>query len=177
ATPSTVNVELRQTGAGSVATMLGGFSFVDPLVPAPAPGDDAPAAESPADDTSSTPVTPPTAADDATTGERQDPADRPDAPTSDDDPSAADERDVVEPSDPAPAPTVTPPSTPVPEEPVDGERGDAVGGDAPPDTRQPRLAMAADIDVLDSGLSGVRVTSGDPSPSASLCRSSPCRLD
>ncbi len=31
-TPGTVNVELRQRGVGSVATMLSGYTFVDPFV-------------------------------------------------------------------------------------------------------------------------------------------------
>ena len=46
-----------------------------------------------------------------------------------------------------------------------------------PRVADPERVGATDIDALANGLSGVRVVSGDPSPSASICVSSPCRLD
>lgn len=191
ATPGTVNVELRQTGAGSVATMIGGYTFVDPFGPSPAPdpghGDTTPP-EPPDDDASDQ-----DAPDDAGTrpGNRPDLGDRgpgncgvsddsgdngevldcPDGPS-----SGGGDPDAGEPGSDDP-PTADPVAAPTPADPVDANPSGPVDGEPIPSNRQPRLGMSTDVDALTNGLSGVRVVSGDPAPSASICQSSPCRLD
>ena len=203
-TPGTVNVELRQTGAGSVATMIGGYTFVDPFAPgaptAPAPGDGGgtPADGAPDSDPPSTPD----AGDGGRTpsedndrvpgnGDRPDLGDRgpgncgvsdssgdngravecPDGPSAGGGTEAPDDPPAEDPDSPDPAPT------PSPTDPIGSEPNDPADGDPVPSNRQPRLGMAADVGALTNGLSGVRVVSGDPSGSASVCQSSPCRLD
>ena len=201
-TPGTVNVELRQTGAGSVATMIGGYTFVDPFgsapdpVPVPDPGGNAPVSEPPSTDPGdSTP--PPTGdgGDQPSSSPGNDNGNRPDfgdrgpgncgvTDRSGENGRAEDCPDVPsgggatdEPPTANDPPVSTPDPTPAPADPIGSDPVDPVDGDPIPSNRQPRLGMATDVDALTNGLSGVRVVSGDPSRSASVCVSSPCRLD
>ena len=183
-TAGTVNVELRQTGAGSVATMIGGYSFVDPFAPAPAPAPDAdggdptaggpePVGDSASDDSSpGVSATVPAGGDDSAADDSA----SDDSGTADTNEPAADDPATEEPvtGNPAPAPTPTPAE---PTEPIDAAPGDPADEAPVPSNRQPRLGTSTEIDALSNGLSGVRIISGDPTASAPTCASDPCRLD